>query len=60
MENVGDFRAGQEVVLSRCNPGYTNCVVRGPVYGPFRPLETPWRCRGYDGSSGSWLCSSWR
>ncbi len=54
---VGDFQAGQGVMLSECNPRCTRETLWGPrhkvVMG--RPLEKKAEIRGYDGSQGDWL-----
>jgi len=56
--NVGDFRVGQGVMVSRCNIRKS-----GTLHGPGEPYST-WRglkdeveFRGYDGTAGSWLVS---
>ena len=52
----GDFQAGQEVMLSGCNPHYEKCQLRPPT-NPFstNPLGDAAELRGYDGSAGSWI-----
>ena len=52
--DVGDFKVGQGVVVSGCNPTYTSSSIRGPQYGACRPLKDLLEIRGYDGSSGDW------
>ncbi|MBM4078534.1 MAG: hypothetical protein FJ278_02460 [Planctomycetes bacterium] len=54
--DVGDFRAGQGVTVSKCNPHYTFCTLRPPE-NPFstNPLGDAAELRGFDGSAGSWL-----
>ncbi len=55
--DVGDFQAGQGVMLSECNPRCTRETLWGPrhqvVMG--RPLEERAEIRGYDGTQGDWL-----
>jgi hypothetical protein len=52
----GDFRVGQEVMLTRCNPHFTFCHLRPPE-NPFsnNPLGDAAELRGYNGRAGSWL-----
>jgi hypothetical protein len=53
---VGDFRVGQGVMASKCNPHCERCILKPPEnpYGS-DPLGDAAELRGYDGSSGSWL-----
>jgi hypothetical protein len=55
--NAGDFRPGQGVMVSKCNPHYTGGLLRGPdsFYGKSEPLEGVAELRGFDGSAGDWL-----
>ena len=52
----GDFKPGQEVMVSRCNIHFTGQKLWGPreQYGKSKPLGDTVRIRGYDGSLGSW------
>ncbi|MFA5190512.1 MAG: hypothetical protein WC740_07300 [Verrucomicrobiia bacterium] len=52
---VGDFKVGQGVMVSKCNPQFTRCILKSPdnPYGT-KPLGDAAELRGYDGSSGSW------
>ena len=54
--NVGDFKVGQGVMVSKCNPHYTNCILKPPE-NPYSttPLGDAAELRGYDGGGGSWL-----
>lgn len=55
---VGDFRPGQAVTLSRCHPHYTDRTVRGPtdMYGKCDlGFDDVLEVRGFDGSGGDWL-----
>ena len=54
---VGDFRAGQGVMLSECNPRYVKNVVWGPrqIITWEKPLENRAEIRGYDGTQGDWV-----
>jgi hypothetical protein len=53
---VGDFRVGQGVALSKCNIHFTNATLWGPrsSYGSFHPLRDAITLRGYDGGAGPW------
>ena len=53
---VGDFKVGQGVMISKCNPQFTRCILKSPE-NPFgtTPLGDAAELRGYDASSGSWL-----
>jgi hypothetical protein len=55
--NPGDFRAGQGVMISKCQPHYSSAVLRGPgsYYGTTQPLDGVAELRGFDGSAGDWL-----
>jgi hypothetical protein len=54
--DVGDFRVGQGVIVSRCNIRVTgNLWGPGEPYGSQKPLGDAVEIRGYDGSKGSWL-----
>lgn len=54
---VGDFKVGQGVMVSRCNIHYNRKDLYGPrdVYAANRPLKDEVEVRGYDGSTGSWV-----
>jgi hypothetical protein len=54
--NVGDFKVGRGVMVSRCNIRYVNPT----LWGPGEPYvgaskDTGVEIRGYDGSAGSWI-----
>ena len=54
---VGDFKVGQGVMVSRCNIHYTPIQLWG-VGIPYRnskPVNGSVELRGYDGSAGSWV-----
>jgi hypothetical protein len=53
---VGDFQAGQGVMISKCSPQFTRCFLKPPE-NPFAttPLGDAAELRGYDGSAGGWL-----
>ncbi|MCX6898070.1 MAG: right-handed parallel beta-helix repeat-containing protein [Verrucomicrobia bacterium] len=53
---AGDFKVGQGVMISKCNPQFTRCILKSPD-NPFgtTPLGGAAELRGYNGSSGSWL-----
>ena len=54
--NVGDFKVGQGVMVSKCNIRYTPTQLWGtgePYYNQ-KPLQNSVEVRGYDGSAGSW------
>jgi hypothetical protein len=57
VKDVGDFRVGQGVMLSQCNPHYTLQTIWGPrgavAWG--RKLDGKAEIRGYDGSQGDWM-----
>ena len=55
--HVGDFKAGQGVMLSECNPRITKQTIWGPrhVVVMGRPLKGKAEIQGYDGSQGDWL-----
>ncbi len=57
VKDVGDFKAGQWVSVSKCNVRYEDASLYGPknLYGSRRPLGDALEIRGYDGSQGSWL-----
>ena len=55
--NVGDFKVGQGVMVSKCNIRYTPTQMWStgiPYTTTIRPVENSFEVRGYDGSSGSW------
>lgn len=54
---VGDFRVGQGVMLSECNPRVVKAVIWGPrqVTGWEKPLDGKAELRGYDGTQGDWV-----
>jgi hypothetical protein len=53
---VGDFKVGQEVMVSKCNVRYSNATLHGPE-SPYttKPLGDAAEVRGYDGTGGSWM-----
>ena len=54
--NVGDFKVGQGVMVSKCNIRYTPIQLWGtgePYYNS-KPLQNSVEVRGCDGSAGSW------
>jgi hypothetical protein len=56
VKNIGDFKVGQGVMVSRCNIRYVNPT----LWGPGEPYigaskDTGLEIRGYDGSAGSWI-----
>ncbi|MBM4045785.1 MAG: hypothetical protein FJ279_11775, partial [Planctomycetes bacterium] len=55
--NVGDFKVGQGVMISKCHPHFTDAILRGPgsFYGKSQPLDGVAELRGFDGSAGDWL-----
>jgi len=56
-KDVGDFKVGQGVMVSRCNVRYTNKLLWGPrsKYGASKALGDTVEIRGYDGGAGSWI-----
>jgi len=59
LADIGDFKVGQEVSVSKCN---IQCTARlygpGDPYGPGgagRDTKDAIEVRGYDGTAGSWL-----
>ncbi|MBI5686749.1 MAG: hypothetical protein HZC54_16910 [Verrucomicrobia bacterium] len=57
VSNVGDFKVGQGVTVSRCNVQYHDARLWGPAspYSSARPLGDTVEIRGYDGSTGGWF-----
>jgi hypothetical protein len=55
--DVGDFKVGQGVMVSRCNIQYRNPRLWGPAspYSSAKPLGDAVEVRGYDGSTGGWF-----
>jgi hypothetical protein len=59
--NVGDFKPGQGVMVSKCNIHYPRHDQDNTLWGPhdrraaFRPLRGEVEVRGYDGVTGSWV-----
>ena len=56
--NVGDFKVGQGVMVSKCNIRYTPIQMWStgiPYVSDRRPVENSFEVRGYDGTSGSWV-----
>lgn len=55
--DVGDFKVGQGVMVSKCNIRYTRTQLWGtglPYYNSKPPKDSV-DVRGYDGSAGSWV-----
>ena len=54
--NAGDFKVGQGVMVSKCNPSFDRCYLKPPE-NPFSssPLGDAAELRGYDGSCGNWM-----
>ena len=57
VKDVGDFRVGQGVMVSKCNPRYTRPTIWGPrgIVAWGKRLDGKAEIRGYDGSQGDWL-----
>ncbi|NOZ22008.1 MAG: right-handed parallel beta-helix repeat-containing protein [Planctomycetes bacterium] len=57
VKDVGDFKAGQGVMLSKCTPRITKQQLWGPrgVVVMGRRLDGKAEIRGYDGSQGDWV-----
>ncbi len=57
VKDVGDFKVGQGVMVSRCNVHTSYSSLWGPraKYSSSGPLKDLAEVRGYDGSQGSWL-----
>ncbi|MFA7173063.1 MAG: hypothetical protein WC340_06565 [Kiritimatiellia bacterium] len=55
--DVGDFKVGQGVMVSKCNIHYNRKSLFGPhnTYAANRALKDEVEVRGYDGSTGSWV-----
>ncbi|MBI5687313.1 MAG: hypothetical protein HZC54_19745 [Verrucomicrobia bacterium] len=55
--NVGDFKVGQGVMVSKANPRVTEGRLWGPRkdYAKSKPVGDLVQLRGYDGSAGSWM-----
>ena len=55
--NVGDFKVGQGVMVSKSNIRYTPTQLwgTGERYKNSKPLANSVEVRGYDGSAGSWV-----
>ncbi|OGV82414.1 MAG: hypothetical protein A3K19_04035 [Lentisphaerae bacterium RIFOXYB12_FULL_65_16] len=55
--DVGDFKPGQGVTVSRCNVRYVSPLIWGPTepYSTCKPMKDALEFRGYDGSTGSWF-----
>ncbi|MCX6898062.1 MAG: hypothetical protein NT105_05105 [Verrucomicrobia bacterium] len=56
VKDVGDFKVGQGVMVSKCNIRYSRTQLWGtgePYYNT-KPLNDSVEVRGYDGSAGSW------
>ena len=57
VSDVGDFKVGQQISVSRSNIRYVQPRQWGPgePYSTSKPLGDAVEIRGYDGSGGSWL-----
>ena len=57
VKEVGDFKVGQGVMVSRCNIKYGAGSLWGPrkTYESRRNLKDELEFRGYDGAEGSWF-----
>ncbi|MCE5238941.1 hypothetical protein LLH23_10665 [bacterium] len=57
VKDIGDFKVGQGVMVSRCNVQYGRAGLWGPraTYEKQRPLKGEMEFRGYDGAAGSWF-----
>lgn len=57
VKDVGDFKVGQGVMVSRCNVQYSSPRLWGPrkTYESQRALKGELEFRGYDGAAGSWF-----
>jgi len=57
VKDVGDFKPGQGVMLSKCNPRITKEQIWGPtgVVAWGKKLDGKAEIRGYDGSQGEWV-----
>jgi hypothetical protein len=57
IKEVGDFKVGQGVMVSRCNVQYSGARLWGPrkTYESQRALKGELEFRGYDGAAGSWF-----
>ena len=56
--NVGDFKVGQGVMVSKCNIRYEKIQMWStgiPYITDRRPVENSFEVRGYDGTAGSWM-----
>ena len=56
--NIGDFRVGQGVMVSKCNIRYERTQMWStgiPYVSDRRSVENSVEVRGYDGSAGSWV-----
>ena len=55
--HIGDFKAGQGVMLSGCNIRYTPMLMwgTGERYRNSKPAGNSVEVRGYDGAAGSWM-----
>jgi hypothetical protein len=54
---VGDFKPGQGVTVSRANVRFVSPLIWGPTepYSTCKPMKDAIEMRGYDGSTGSWF-----
>jgi len=57
VSDVGDFKVGQGVMVSKCNIRYEKIRMwgQGERYRNMKPVNNSVEIRGYDGTAGSWL-----
>ena len=57
VSDVGDFKVGQGVMVSKCNIRYTPTRMwgTGPRYRNSKLVNNSVEIRGYDGTAGSWM-----
>lgn len=55
--DVGDFKVGQGVMISKCNIQYEKIRMwgQGERYRNMKPVNNSVEIRGYDGTTGSWI-----
>ncbi len=57
VKDAGDFKAGQGIMVSKCNVRYSHKSLWGPrkKFAASRPIKDEVEARGYDGTAGSWV-----
>jgi len=57
VQDVGDFKVGQEVMLDGCHAHYPDALIRGPgqPYTERKQIEDEVEFRGFNGPAGTWL-----